>query len=91
METRTMRSTFKVTGIELLEHPPYSGQVKLTVIFQSNGENRTAKADQGVFEAVQVSSTYTRHIQNPDSEVLKTFIDALYTKKPFYGDFTETA
>jgi hypothetical protein len=84
-----MKTIFKITGIELLEYPSESGHVKLTIIFQSNGDNHVTKSDKGIFDTVQASATYTRHIHNPEPEVLKTFIDAFYTKKSFYSDFTE--
>jgi len=83
-----MKSTFKITGIELIEYPAESGHFKLTVIFQSNGD-AVAKTGHGIFDNVQASATYTRHIHNPEPEVLRTFMDALYTKKSFYCDFTE--
>jgi hypothetical protein len=83
------RATFKVTGIELLEYPAESGHVKLTVVFQSNGGQNGGKESR-MFGATTPEATHTLHIHNPDPDELKAFIDALYTKKSFYADLTET-
>ena len=83
------QSTFKITGIELMELPADSGYIKLTVIFQSNGTSNGTASDRRMFGSVIPSATHTMHINNPDPEVLKTFIDAFYTKKLFECDFGE--